>query len=60
MCMANDYAAQNALDVEPMLTCIPIYRYANNRNVTFLRQNKRTVDFVEAATDLKRQIKKRK
>ena len=58
MCMANDYAAQNALDAEPMLTCIPIYKYANNKKVTFLWQNKQQIDFVEAATDQKRQIKK--
>ena len=42
MCMANDYAAQNALDVEPMQPCIPIYKHANNTNVTFHRQNKQT------------------
>ena len=38
MCTANDYAAQNALDVEPMLTGNPIYKYAINKNTTFRRQ----------------------
>ena len=36
MGMANDYAAQNALDVESMLTCIPIYKYAIDKTSLFV------------------------